>query len=163
MTLLGKQTKSQLAACPVQGGGPMMQDAVGGHVPLVIGSVFVVKPHRQRPRAARSGDNVTQLPNCPAFRRSPKSAICNGQFEARRRGGPMMLAPATPPEIITRMNAEIGKGTAKPDTAKAQAQGINLIGGSPETTRIYRKADRYLGAKVVKRLRHQSRLTLPVA
>ena len=45
MTLLGKNGGIEWAHIPYKGGGPLMNDAVAGHVPLSIGSVFVTKPH----------------------------------------------------------------------------------------------------------------------
>ena len=62
MTLLGKNGGIDWAHIPYKGGGPLMNDAVAGHVPLSIGSVFVTKPHidsgRMRPLMA------TPLPWC---------------------------------------------------------------------------------------------------
>ncbi len=53
MALLGRNGGMSFNHIPYKGGGPLMNDAVAGHVPLAIGSVFVVKPHidSQRMRA----------------------------------------------------------------------------------------------------------------
>ena len=45
MSLLAKNAGMEITHVPYKGGGPLMQDAVAGHVPLSIGSVFVTKPH----------------------------------------------------------------------------------------------------------------------
>ncbi|MCY7319019.1 MAG: tripartite tricarboxylate transporter substrate binding protein, partial [Ramlibacter sp.] len=55
MTLLGRSGSFDWQHVPYKGGGPLMNDAVAGHIPLTIGSVFVTKPHidskRLRPLA----------------------------------------------------------------------------------------------------------------
>ncbi|MBL8311141.1 MAG: tripartite tricarboxylate transporter substrate binding protein [Burkholderiales bacterium] len=149
MTLLGKQNNLNWQHVPYKGGGPMMQDAVGGHVPLVIGSVFVVKPHvdsgRVRALAVTTAKRSPELPSVPAL-----AEIGYGQFEAPAWWA--VLAPAkTPPEIIARMSAEISKALQNPDTAKKlEAQGINLIGGTPETARVFIEKQIDIWGKVVK-------------
>lgn len=149
MTLLGKQNGLNWQHVPYKGGGPMMQDAVGGHVPLVIGSVFVVKPHidsgRVRALAVTTAKRSPELPNVPAL-----AEVGYGQFEAPAWWA--VLAPAkTPPEIVARMNAEISKALQNPDTAKKlEAQGISLIGGAPETARVFIEKQIDIWGKVVK-------------
>lgn len=149
MTLLGKQNGLNWQHVPYKGGGPMMQDAVGGHVPLVIGSVFVVKPHidsgRVRALAVTTAKRSAELPNVPAL-----AEVGYGQFEAPAWWA--VLAPAkTPPEIIARMNAEINKALQNVDTAKKlEAQGINLIGGTPEGTRVFIEKQIDIWGRVVK-------------
>ena len=149
MTLLGKQNGLNWQHVPYKGGGPMMQDAVGGHVPLVIGSVFVVKPHidsgRVRALAVTTAKRSPELPNVPAL-----AEVGYGQFDAPAWWA--VLAPAkTPPEIVARMNAEISKALQNPDTAKKlEAQGISLIGGAPETARVFIEKQIDIWGKVVK-------------
>ncbi len=149
MTLLGKQNGLNWQHVPYKGGGPMMQDAVGGHVPLVIGSVFVVKPHidsgRVRALAVTTAKRSAELPNVPAL-----AEVGYGQFEAPAWWA--VLAPAkTPPEIVARLTAEISKALQNPDTAKKlEAQGINLIGGAPETARVFIEKQIDIWGKVVK-------------
>ena len=149
MTLLGKQNGLNWQHVPYKGGGPMMQDAVGGHVPLVIGSVFVVKPHidsgRVRALAVTTAKRSAELPNVPAL-----AEVGYGQFDAPAWWA--VLAPAkTPPEIVARMNAEISKALQNPDTAKKlEAQGISLIGAAPETARVFIEKQIDIWGKVVK-------------
>lgn len=149
MTLLGKSNGLDWQHVPYKGGGPMMQDAVGGHVPLVIGSVFVIKPHidsgRVRPLAVTTARRSPELPNVPTITESGL-----GQFEAPAWWA--VLAPAkTPPDIIARMNAAVNKVLQDPDIAKKlQTQGINVIGGTPETARVFLEKQVDIWGKVVK-------------
>jgi tripartite-type tricarboxylate transporter receptor subunit TctC len=45
MSQLGNQLGIELTHVPYRGGGPLMNDAVAGQVPLAIGTVFLVSPH----------------------------------------------------------------------------------------------------------------------
>ena len=48
MALLGKNANLEFNHIPYKGGGPLMTDAVAGHVPLAMGTVFLSKPHVDR-------------------------------------------------------------------------------------------------------------------
>ena len=149
MTLLGKSNNLGWEHVPYKGGGPMMQDAIGGHVPLVIGSVFVVKPHidsgRVRPLAVTTAKRSPDLPNVPTL-----AELGYGQFEAPAWWA--VLAPAkTPPDILARMNTAMNKVLQDPEIAKKmQAQGINVIGGTPEVARVFIEKQIDIWGKVVK-------------
>ena len=47
MAQIGNLQKLEFTHVPYRGGGPLMTDAIGGQVPLAIGTVFLVKPHVQ--------------------------------------------------------------------------------------------------------------------
>ena len=149
MTLLGKSNGLGWEHVPYKGGGPMMQDAIGGHVPLVIGSVFVVKPHidsgRVRPLAVTTAKRSPDLPNVPTL-----AELGYGQFEAPAWWA--VLAPAkTAPDILAKMNAAMNKILQDPDTAKKlQSQGITVIGGTQETARVFIEKQVDIWGKVVK-------------
>ena len=71
MALLGKDAHVEWTHIPYKGGGPLMSDAVAGHVPLSIGSVFVTKPHidsgRMRPLAVTTTKRAQDLPIVPTI------------------------------------------------------------------------------------------------
>ena len=149
MTLLGKNGGIEWAHIPYKGGGPLMNDAVAGHVPLSIGSVFVTKPHidsgRMRPLAVTSSKRSPDLPNVPTV---AESGYPN--FEAPAWWA--VLAPAnTPPDILKRMNDALNSVLKTPDIAKKlDAQGIDVIGGSPEVAKVFIEKQMDIWAKVVK-------------
>jgi tripartite-type tricarboxylate transporter receptor subunit TctC len=149
MTLLGKSNSLGWEHVPYKGGGPMMQDAVGGHVPLVIGSGFLVKPHidsgRVRALAVTTPKRSPDLPNVPTF-----GELGYGGFEAPAWWA--VLAPAkTPPDILAKMNAAMNKVLQDTDTAKKLGgQGINVIGGTPEAARVFIEKQVDIWGKVVK-------------
>ena len=149
MTLLGKNGGLEWTHIPYKGGGPLMNDAVAGHVPLSIGSVFVTKPHidnkRLRPLAVTTSKRARELPDVPTLAESGFPG-----FEAPAWWA--VLAPAkTPPDILKRMTEELNKALKNPDIAKKlEAQGIEVVGGSSDSARVFIDKQMDIWAKVVK-------------
>ena len=149
MALVGKSSGIDWTHIPYKGGGPLMTDAVAGHVPLSIGSVFVTKPHidnkRLRPLAVTTSKRSPDLPDVPTLAESGVPGFDAPAWWA-------ILAPAkTPPEILKRMNEEVNKALKTPDIAKKlEAQGIDVVGGSPEVARVFIEKQMDIWAKVVK-------------
>ena len=149
MTLLGKNGGLDWTHIPYKGGGPLMNDAVAGHVPLSIGSVFVTKPHidnkRLRPLAVTTSKRARELPDVPTLAESGFPG-----FEAPAWWA--VLAPAkTPPDILKRMTEELNKALKNPDIAKQlEAQGIEVVGGSSDSARVFIDKQMDIWAKVVK-------------
>ena len=149
LALLGKSTGLDFQHIPYKGGGPLMNDAVAGHVPLSIGSVFLTKPHldskRLRALAVTTSKRVAGLPEVPTLAESGFAG-----FEAPAWWA--VLAPAkTPPEILKRMNEELNKVLRLPEVAKRlEAQGIDVVGGSPEAARVFIEQQMDTWGKVVK-------------
>ena len=149
MTLLGKNSNIDWTHIPYKGGGPLMNDAVAGHVPLSIGSVFVTKPHidsgRMRPLAVTTSKRSPDLPNVPTMAESGYPG-----FEAPAWWA--VLAPAkTPPEIVKRMNEELNKVLKSPEIAKKlDLQGIDVVGGTTDAAKVFMEKQMDIWAKVVK-------------
>jgi tripartite-type tricarboxylate transporter receptor subunit TctC len=149
MALLGKNGGMNFTHIPYKGGGPLMNDAVAGHVPLSIGSVFVTKPHidskRLRALAVTTSTRAPQLPDVPTIAESGFAGFDAPAWWA-------ILAPArTPPEIVQRMNEEINKALKTPEVAKRlEAQGIDVMGGTSQAARAFIERQMDIWAKVVK-------------
>jgi tripartite-type tricarboxylate transporter receptor subunit TctC len=149
MALLSKDANVEWTHVPYKGGGPLMSDAVAGHVPLSIGSVFVTKPHidsgRMRPLAVTSSKRAADLPNVPTIAENGYPG-----FEAPAWWA-VLASAKTPPEIVKRMNEELNKVLKNPDVAKKlDAQGIDVSGGTPEQARTFIEKQMTIWAKVVK-------------
>lgn len=149
MALLGKNNGLNFVHVPYKGGGPLMNDAVAGHVPLAIGSVFVVKPHidskRMRPLAVTSSKRARELPDVPTIAESGFAG-----FEAPAWWA--VLAPAkTPAPIIKRVNEALNKVMKSPEVAKRlETQGIDVMGGTPQAGQAFIEHQMDVWAKVVK-------------
>jgi len=149
MALLGKGNGLDFQHIPYKGGGPLMNDAVAGHVPLAIGSVFLLKPFidskRLRPLAVTTSKRSPDLPEVPTL-----AELGFAGFEAPAWWA--VLAPArTPPDIMARMNDALNKAMKSPELAKRlDAQGIDVVGGTPEAARVFIERQMDVWGKVVK-------------
>ena len=149
MALLGKEANVEWTHVPYKGGGPLMSDAISGHVPLSIASVFVTKPHidsgRMRPLAVTTSKRAADLPNVPTVAENGYPG-----FEAPAWWA--VLAPAkTSPDIVKRMNDELNKVLKNPEVAKKlDAQGIDVMGGTPAQAGAFIDKQIATWSKVVK-------------
>ncbi len=131
MASLAQKSKFEWTHVPYRGGGPMMADALAGHVQLAVGSLYLIKPHvdsnRVVPLAVTSPKRTPELPNVPTIAESGFPG-----FDAPAWWG--IIAPAkTPKDIVQKMNAAMVAVLKRPDIAKKlDDQGIDIIAGGPE-------------------------------
>jgi len=149
MALLAKDARVEWTHVPYKGGGPLMSDAIAGHVPLSIGTVFLTKPHidsgRMRPLAVTTSKRAADLPNVPTIAENGYPG-----FEAPAWWA-VLASSNTPPEIVKRMNDELNKVLKSPDVAKKlDAQGIDVMGGSVTQATTFIDKQITVWAKVVK-------------
>jgi len=149
MSLLGKSANVEWTHVPYKGGGPLMSDAVAGHVPLSIGTVFLTKPHidnqRMRPLVVTTTKRAADLPNVPTVAESGYPGFDAPAWWA------VLASSKTPPEIVKRMNDELNKVLKNPEVAKKlDAQGIDIGGGSVEQASAFIDKQITTWAKVVK-------------
>jgi tripartite-type tricarboxylate transporter receptor subunit TctC len=149
VSLLAKNAQLNLVHVPYRGGGPLMNDAIAGHVPLSIGSVFLTKPHldskRLRALAVTTSKRTALLPDVPTVAESGFAGFDAPAWWA-------VLAPAkTPPEIVKRMNEEINTALKQPDVAaKLAGQGIEVRAATPQAAQQFIEGQIDVWAKVVK-------------
>jgi tripartite-type tricarboxylate transporter receptor subunit TctC len=131
LAALAKDAKFDWTHVPYRGGGPLMQDALAGHVPLAIGSLFLVKPHVDAggviPLAVTTSKRSPEMPNVPTV---AESGYPN--FEAPAWWA--IIAPAkTPAAIVNRMHEEVAKALKNPEIAqRLKSQGIDLTALGPK-------------------------------
>ena len=134
---------------PYKGGGPLVQDAIAGHVPLMIGTIFLAKPQIDAkmlvPLAVTSAKRSPRLPDVPTVSEQGVPG-----FESVAWWG--VLAPAgTPPAIIAKLNEELAKALKAPEVAeKLSAQGMEIVGSKPEALQSLVQSEITRWAKVVK-------------
>ncbi len=149
MTLLAKGNNLDIVHVPYRGGGPLMNDALAGHVPLSIASVFLIKPHldskRLRALAVTTSQRSARLPDVPTVAESGFAGFDAPAWWA-------VLAPAkTPPEIVKRLNEEINKLLDQAEVRdKLSAQGIDITRTTPDAARVFIERQMDIWAKVVK-------------
>jgi tripartite-type tricarboxylate transporter receptor subunit TctC len=131
MTLLAKQAGVEIIHVPYRGGGPAINDVVGGHVDLVCGSAALITPHLAggslRPVMQLGAKRLERLPDT-------QTAIEAGfaDFEATAWWG--VFAPkATPAATIDKI-AEAFRAVLSDATVSARlrdTQEMTLILGGP--------------------------------
>jgi tripartite-type tricarboxylate transporter receptor subunit TctC len=149
VVLLAKRAGVQLVHVPYRGGGPAVNDAVAGHVDLVIGSAALLNPQVQagtlRPLVQ------TGLKRQPSLAEVPTAAESGFPgFESLAWWG--VFAPAgTPQPIADRFRAELTAVLREERVAKqlTETQQITLsLGGPEELRQFFEEQMRIWGAVV---------------
>jgi tripartite-type tricarboxylate transporter receptor subunit TctC len=149
MTQIAGSQQVQFTHVPYKGGGPLMTDAIGGQVPLAIGTVFLVNPHvkggKVRALAVTSAKPSPQLPGVGTVAEQGVPG-----FSALAWWG--VIAPGgTPQPVVRRLYDELAKALANPAvTQKLSEQGMDIVGGPPEELDRFVRAEIARWAAVVK-------------
>jgi len=153
--LIGEWFKSRagidIVHVPYRGGGPSINDLVGGQVQMTFEGVSVLRPliesGKLRALAVTSAKRLPQLPDLPTMIESGFPDFVSVSWTG-------LLAPArTPREIVDRLNAQINAGVASPEFKAALARlGNEPLGGTPQDFADLIKADIAKWAPVVKAL-----------
>jgi tripartite-type tricarboxylate transporter receptor subunit TctC len=148
MSQIGNALNLKMTHVPYKGGGPLVNDAIAGHVPIAIASIALFSPHIKsgalRPLAATSAKPIAQLPDTPTV--SDQVA----GFDAVAWWG--LLAPAkTPPEIVARMNAAMAEALNDPAVKQnLSEQGVDYRLSAPDEFGRFVENEVMRWAKVVK-------------
>jgi len=148
MTQVAEMKHVRFTHVPYKGGGPLMIDAIGGQVPLAIGTVFLVTPHvkagKVKALAVTSDKPSPQLPGVGTMAEQGVPG-----FSAVAWWG--VIAPgATPQPVVKRINEELQKALADPTlAAKLREQGMDVVGGGPEVLDRFVRTEIARWAKVV--------------
>ncbi len=137
MALLSKQAGIKVAHVPYRGGGPAVNDAVGGHVDLIIGSSALLAPQisgkNLRPLVQTSSARISSLPDVPTVTESGFPG-----FEANAWWG--VFAPAgTPKPMTERFRADLEAAFRDEKVAKQlqESQQVTMRLEGPEEFRKF--------------------------
>lgn len=137
MVLLSNQAGAKLVHVPYRGGGPAMNDAVAGHVDLLVGSTALSIPQVQagkiRPVVQTGKARAAALPDVATVGESGFPG-----FEAYAWWG--VFAPAgTPKPVVERFGAEMAACLREERVAKqlTETQQVALVLGGPEEQRAF--------------------------
>lgn len=152
MTQMANTLGLEFTHIPYRGGGPLVTDALGGQVPLSIGTVFLMNPHIKTgkliPLGVTSRKADPQLPGVTPIAEQGIPAL--SQFEAVAWWG--VIAPAsTSPAMIKRMNDELSKALKVPAVAeKLGSQGLDILSSSPAQMDVFLRSEIERWGKVVR-------------
>jgi tripartite-type tricarboxylate transporter receptor subunit TctC len=151
--LAGEQLKQvakvDLIHVPYQGGGPVVTALLAGQVAMTIVNLAEVQSYvdsgRMRMLAVATARRVEGYPGVPTMAEAGVPG-----FDSTSWFG--LVAPAgTPPAIIEKIHADIGRILQMPDVkASLKAQGLTIIGDSPEQFGAFMKRERESYAQVIK-------------
>jgi tripartite-type tricarboxylate transporter receptor subunit TctC len=127
---------------PYKGGTPALMDVIAGNVSLVFATPQVGLPQaragRVRALAVTSAQRVAAVSDIPTVAESgvPGYEVTNWQA---------LIAPkGVPRQIVDRVNATINQALkAKEMEEKLQADGVSLVGGTPEL--LYAQIEKEIG------------------
>jgi tripartite-type tricarboxylate transporter receptor subunit TctC len=150
MMLLTQRAGCKLVHVPYRGGGPAMNDAIAGHVDMIIGSAALVMPQV----AAKSivpllQTGKTRMANLADVPTAIESGFAG--FESYAWWG--VFAPAgTPKPIIERFGNALRESLRDPGVSKLLTESlqINLMLGGPQADADFLKAQMALWGPVVK-------------
>jgi len=138
---------------PYRGAGQSVVDAVGGHIPLVIGSIASMKQQidagKLRPLAVSTAKRAASLPNVPTLAESGfPDAVHVFWFG-------VLVPTGTPPNIVARLHKEMAVVLAIPAVReRLDAIGLSATnGGSPQEFEAMLKGDYAMSQKIVSHLK----------
>jgi len=138
--LLKKLAGIEIVHVPYKGGGPAVQDLVGGQVPMgVLGSTPLIPHHkagRIRIIAFTSKERFAAMPEIPTLHESGFPGFDTGQWLG-------LLAPrGTPAEIVSKLQLETVNALALPDVKDRLAQAaLQPVGNTPSEFAAVIRAD----------------------
>ena len=149
MTLLGQRAGVKMVHVPYRGGGPLMNDALAGHVDLAIGSAALITPQvkggKLRGLMQTSAKRVGGLPDVP-------TAIESGYagFESYAWWG-SFTAGKTPRPLVDRFSKALADTLSEPTIKeRIEAMQINMVLGGPDVQRKFLADQMKLWGPVVK-------------
>jgi len=153
MELLKLSAGVDIVHVPYKGAGQSVIDAVGGHIPLVIGSIAAMKQHidayKLRPLAVSSSKRSPSLPEVPTMAEA-------GYTDAVHLIWLGIVAPTgTPPDIVSRLYREFAAALQLPGV-RERLDKIGLPAADTGSTHDFEtllKADHATSQKLVNHLK----------
>lgn len=150
VTLVQQPAGIKLVHVPYRGGGPLTQDALGGHVELAIASVAALASHIKSGSlraVVQTGDKRSHvIPDVPTLSESGVPG-----FSAVAWWG--IFAPTgTPEPVMQKFHAELIKAINLPDVKKTLTEtlGMDVAASSPAELQRFLTSEMARWAKVVK-------------
>ena len=146
--LLQKDGNFKAVQVPYKGASPAITDLLGGHIPMAALSIASGMPHIQggkvRGLAVTSAQRSPALPDVPTVAESGFPG-----FEANGWLG-ILVPNGTPPDVIAKLNAEIGKVMQSAEMKKQLlAQGVEARSSTPEQFGAFIRSENTKWAKII--------------
>lgn len=139
--LLKLGTGAEFVHVPYRGGGPAINDLLGGHIQMMFGNFASIVPHvragKVRPLAVTAGNRSPVFPDLPTVAEAAKlPGFAVTEWYA-------VIGPAgMPPEIVAKLNAAFYEALKRPDIATVlRDQGIEVEFMTPPKLGDFVKAE----------------------
>ena len=138
--LLQMRGNFRLSHVPYRGGGPALQDALGGHVPLFMSNIVIILNHIREGRLRALGVSQAAasrfLPGVAPFAEQGFAG-----FEALTYW--VLVGPAgIAPEVTARMHQAIARVLAEPQVqARMADQGAEILANPPAAAEAFIRAE----------------------
>lgn len=149
MVQVASDLKISWTHIPYKGGGPLKTDILAGHVPVAIGSVFLMNPMVQAGQVrALAVTSAKADPQMKGVKTVSEQGVPG--FEAYSWWG--VFGPAAIPKAtIAKIHAEIAKVLKDPDVkSKLEVQGMDVLGQGPEQLDKFNRAQVDRWGRIVK-------------
>lgn len=142
-TLLQQQGNFRIVHVPYRGGGPAVQDAVAGHVPLFMTNVVIVSQHIRsgvlRPLGVTTRVESRHVPGARSFAQQGFA-----DFEAPTWWA-MLGRRGTPPALVRQMNEALVMALNEPAVkTRIEELGCDIVASTPE------ECGRFIEAEIAK-------------
>jgi tripartite-type tricarboxylate transporter receptor subunit TctC len=138
--LLKKMAGLDMVHVPYKGGGPAVQDLLGGQVPMAVMGSTPLIPHHKSGRikilAFTTRERFPAMPDIPTLHESGLTGFDTSQWLG-------LLAPRkTPAAVIARLHKESAAVLALPDVKERLAQAaLQAVGNTPREFEAVMRAD----------------------
>ena len=149
--LLGEMAGIDIVDIPYKGGGPAVQDLLGGQVPMAVMGSTPLIPHHKAGRikilAFTTKDRFPAMPEIPTVHESGLPGFDTSQWLG-------LLAPkGTAPDVVSRLHAETAKALAIPEVRQRLEQAaLQPVGNAPGEFQAQINADIERWTKLAKQL-----------
>jgi tripartite-type tricarboxylate transporter receptor subunit TctC len=146
--LLSQLTNTQVTFVNYKGGGPLINDILGGHVNVVFGTYALWEPHvrsgKLKALAVLGKSRMAQYPDLPAA-----NEIVPG-MESRTWFG--LLAPAgVPKDILAKIHRETLRTLNDPKVRESLVnRGMEVVGSTPEAFAEFLKRESEASGRLIK-------------
>jgi len=146
--MLRSLARVEIVHVPYKGAGPAMPDLIAGQVQLSFITYTAAGPHIKTGRLRALG--VTTAKRSPTLPDLPAIGETLAGYDSAVWYG--FAAPAgTPPEIVSKLNAEVLRVLAAPDfRSRITLEAVSPIGSTPEEFGSFMRSEIVRWAKVVK-------------
>lgn len=151
MTRFQEAAGIELLAVPYRGEAPAIQDLLAGQIDMYLGNPIVMLPHVKsgmlRPLAVGRMDRLPFMPDVPTFDEEGLKGLETYEWQ-------VLAAPAgTPPETISRLNAELNKVLKDEKLVKKLADmGVEPFPTTPDAIYELVKRDSEVHEPLIERL-----------